>query len=55
MSGEELARMFFAARPLLWALAIIAILFAATIFMPRIFLGYDHSSGNESPPATRDS
>jgi hypothetical protein len=49
MSGEELAKICFAARPLLWALAIIAILFAATIFMPQIFSDSGRSSGNEPP------
>lgn len=47
MSGEEFAKICFAARPLLWALAIIAILFAATIFVPQMFPGNDRSSGNE--------
>jgi hypothetical protein len=44
MTGEEFAKICFAARPLLWALAIIAILFAAAILVPK-FLGKD--SGND--------
>jgi hypothetical protein len=40
MTGEELAKLCFAARPVLWALAIIAILFVASILVPKIF-GFD--------------
>lgn len=52
MSGEEFAKICFAARPLLWALAIIAVLFAATIFAPQIFSGNNRSSGNEPLSST---
>jgi hypothetical protein len=37
MTSEELARLCFAARPMLWALAIIAVLVAAVILVPKIF------------------
>jgi len=43
MTGEELAKLCFAARPLLWALAIIAVLFVASILVPKIF-GFDSGS-----------
>jgi hypothetical protein len=46
MTGEEFAKLCFAARPVLWALAIIAILFFASILVPKI-LGFD--SGDEPP------
>jgi hypothetical protein len=45
MTGEELAKLCFAARPLLWAIAIIMVLFVASLLVPRI-LGFD--SGNEN-------
>jgi len=48
MTGEEFAQICFAARPLLWALAVIAILFAVAIFWPRI-------SGNQSSSDTQNS
>jgi hypothetical protein len=48
MSGEEFAQICFAARPLLWALAIIAIIIAAAIFWPRI-------SGSESSSDAQNS
>jgi hypothetical protein len=44
MTGEEFAKICFAARPLLWALAIIAILFAAAILVPKILR---RGSGND--------
>jgi hypothetical protein len=47
MTGEELAKLCFAARPLLWALAIIAILIVAWIVVPKI-LGLN--SGNANSP-----
>jgi len=37
MTGEELAKLCFAARPLLWALAIIAVLFVASELLPKIW------------------
>jgi hypothetical protein len=46
MTSEDLARLCFAARPVLWALAIIAILYAASILIPRIW-GKD--SGDDGP------
>lgn len=36
MTSEELARLCFAARPILWALAIIAVLWVASVLMPSI-------------------
>jgi hypothetical protein len=43
MTGEELAKLCFAARPLLWALAIIAILYVASILVPKIHSGNENS------------
>lgn len=37
MTGEELARLCFAARPILWAVAIIVVLWVASIFIPQMF------------------
>jgi len=37
MNIEELSRLCFASRPILWALAIIAILIAAVVFLPRLW------------------
>ncbi len=36
MTGEELAKLCFAARPLLWAVAIIAVLLVAFFTLPKI-------------------
>jgi len=47
MTGEELAKLCFAARPLLWALAIIAILFVASILVPKT-LGPDSIKGSST-------
>jgi hypothetical protein len=35
MTSDELARLCFAARPVLWAIAIIVILWAASLFFPK--------------------
>jgi hypothetical protein len=43
MTGEEFARICFAARPVLWALAIIAVLLAAAFLVPKII---GRNSGN---------
>jgi hypothetical protein len=37
MDVEQLSRLCFANRPILWALAIIAVLIAAVIFLPRFW------------------
>jgi hypothetical protein len=37
MSSEELARLCFAASPILWAIAIIVVLWVASILVPKIF------------------
>jgi hypothetical protein len=44
MTVEELARLCFAARPLLWAVAIIVVLFFASILVPKIL------GPSENPP-----
>lgn len=36
MSGEEFAKICFAARPLLWAIAVIAVLIVAALSIPKI-------------------
>lgn len=51
MTIEELAKLCFAARPVLWALAIIGILLAAMFFVPKI-LG--NNFGNSSSPNSLD-
>jgi hypothetical protein len=45
MTSEELARVCFAARPVLWAIAIIAILFAAAFLIPKI-MGRNSENGD---------
>jgi hypothetical protein len=47
MTGEEFAKICFAARPMLWALAIIAVLLVAAAVLPKI-LGNNEGDGNAS-------
>lgn len=45
MTGEEFAKICFAARPLLWGLAIIAVLIVAVVALPKI-QGRNAGEGN---------
>jgi len=47
MTGEELAKLCFAARPLLWAITIIVILFVASLLVPKIF-GFGPGNDNSA-------
>jgi hypothetical protein len=47
MTGEELAKICFAARPLLWAIAIIVVLIVASILVPKIF-GFSSRNDNSA-------
>ncbi len=50
MNIESVARFCFAARPLLWALAIILVLFCAYLWFGRLILGAVGGGGNSAAP-----
>jgi hypothetical protein len=50
MTGEEFAKICFAARPLLWALAIVVILWVAAGIIPKIFGGNLGDDGTQNSP-----
>lgn len=52
MNIESVARLCFAARPVLWALAIILVLYFAYLWFGRSILGAAGSSGNSAAPGT---
>ena len=49
MTSEELARVCFAARPVLWAVAIIAVLLVAAVVVPKILRGDSGNEGTQNP------
>ena len=49
MTSEELARVCFAARPLLWAVAIISVLLVAAVIVPKILRGNSGNDGAQNP------
>jgi hypothetical protein len=51
MTGEELAKICFAARPVLWAAAIIAVLLVAAIVVPKLLRGNSGADGAQNPAA----
>ena len=49
MTSEELARVCFAARPVLWAVAIIAVLLVAAVVVPKILRRDSGPEGTQNP------
>jgi hypothetical protein len=49
MTSEEFARICFAARPVLWAVAIIGVLLVAAVVVPKILRGDSGDDGAQNP------